>query len=310
MHSKKEAGVPIASLLALLLLSWGPSLVADAGAADTGSANATAQVRTSAKPEIEKERQQAEKQAKQSINQDALAAVQLTQQALHAIVANKKDDAMKAIEQAEGKTSILLARNPADALIPVEVEVKVIDTAPHDIKEIQKLASAATLAVEANDFPAARVILYSLMSEIHERSYNLPLATYPTALKDAARLLDQGKTQEAQTVLSTALDTMVATDRVTPLPLILARAAVDAAQAERDKDKNAAQTLLETAKKELERSKDLGYAAKDPVYASLNNDISNLEKQLGGKEDTNAVFASLHEKLSSFLHRESQQQRR
>jgi hypothetical protein len=286
------------------------SLATRAVAADTGSANANAQVRSSAKPEINKQRQQAEQQARQSLNQDAVAAIQLTRTAVDAIAANNKNDALKAIEQAEGKTSILLARNPANALIPVEVEVKVIDTAPHDIKDIQKLASAATLAVEANDFPAARVILYSLMSEIHVRTYNLPLATYPAALRQAARLLDQGKTQEAQTILSTALDTLDATDRVTPLPLILARAAINAAQGERDKDKNAAQTLLETAKKELERSKDLGYAGKDPVYASLSNDISNLEKQLHGKGDTNAVFASLREKLSSFLNRESQQQRR
>ena len=79
MHTKNKAGVLTASLVALLLLFWGPSLVAGAGAADAGSANAIAQVRTSAKPEIEKERQKAEQQAKQSINQDALAAVQLTQ---------------------------------------------------------------------------------------------------------------------------------------------------------------------------------------------------------------------------------------
>jgi hypothetical protein len=309
MHSRKEASVPKASLLAILVL-LGSSLATRAVAADTPSANANAQVRNSARPEIEKERQQAEQQAQQSLNQDAVAAIRLTREAAAAIAANNKNDALKAIEQAEGKTSILLARNPADALIPVEVDVKVIDTAPHDIKDIQKLASAATLAVEANDFPAARVILYSLMSEIHVRTYNLPLATYPAVLRQAARLLDQGKTQEAQTILSTALETLDATDRVTPLPLILARAAINAAQAERDKDKNAAQTLLETAKRELERSKDLGYAGKDPVYASLNNDISNLEKQLHGKGDTNAVFASLREKLSSFLNRESQQQRR
>lgn len=309
MDSRKETSVPIASLLAMLVF-LGSAPATRAVAADTGSANANAQVRNSAKPEIDKQRQQAEQQARQSLNQDAMAAIQLTRTAVDAIAATKKGEAMKAIEQAEGKTSILLARNPADALIPVEVDVKVIDTAPYDIKDIHKLASAATLAVEANDFPAARVVLYSLMSEIHVRTYNLPLATYPAALKEAARLLDQGKTQEAQTILSTALDTLAATDRVTPIPLILARAAITAAQGERDKDKNAAQTLLETAKKELERSKDLGYAGKDPVYASLNNDISNLEKQLQGKGDTNPVFASLREKLSSFLNRESQQQRR
>ena len=142
------------------------------------------------------------------------------------------------------------------------------------------------------------------------RIYNIPLATYPVALKSAARLLDQNKTQEAQTALTTALDTLVVVDRVSPIPLILARAAVSAAQTERDKDKTAAQTLLETAKKELDRSKELGYAGNDPVYGSLNNDISNIEKQLKGGNDTSSVFASLREKLNSFLKQQSQQERR
>ena len=75
-------------------------------------------------------------------------------------------------------------------------------------------------------------------------------------------------------------------------------------------DVPAAQTLLETAKKELDRSRELGYAGNDPVYESLNNDISNLEKQLKGGNDTSSVFASLREKLNSFLKQQSQQERR
>jgi len=40
-------------------------------------------------------------------------------------------------------------------------------------------------------------LLYSLESEIRARTYNLPLATYPLALQEAARLLDQGKNDDA-----------------------------------------------------------------------------------------------------------------
>ena len=116
--------------------------------------------------------------------------------------------------------------------------------------------------------------------------------------------------KETVTTLAAALDTLVVVDRVSPIPLILTRAAVTAAQAERDKDKTAAQTLLETAKKELDRSKELGYAGNDPVYASLNNDISNLEKQPKGGNDTSSVFVSLREKPNSFLKQQSQQERR
>jgi hypothetical protein len=67
-------------------------------------------------------------------------------------------------------------------------------------------------------------------------------------------------------------------------------------------------TLLETAKKEIQRSKELEYAGQDLEYAALNNDIENLEKQLKGNGDTMSVFSRLKEKLSTFVHRQSRAQ--
>src|ERR1700691_3907741 len=146
-----------------------------------------------ARPEVEKERQSAQEQANQALDQDAIAAINETQNAINAISQNKKSDALAAIEAATGKINILLARNAAAALIPVASEVEVIDAAPLDEKAIKALDRGLGDAVTAKDDPAARLILYSLTSEIRIRTYNLPLATYPTALKDAARFLDQGK---------------------------------------------------------------------------------------------------------------------
>ena len=73
---------------------------------------------------------------------------------------------MTAIKQATGKVRILLDRNPPNALIPAEIEVKVIDTAPHEINAIDGMAKAALIAVGQRNFPAARIVLYSLMSGI------------------------------------------------------------------------------------------------------------------------------------------------
>jgi len=197
---------------------------------------------------------------------------------------------LAAIEQATGKINILLARNPATALIPVSLEVEVIDAAPHDSKAIAEIAKNASKAVDDKNYPAARVLLYALTSEIRVRTYNLPLATYPAALQEAAHLLDQKEPLEASKVLLTALDTLMAVDRVTPLPLFLAREAIEQAKAKSRTDKAMAQTLVETAKKETERAKELGYAGRDPEYVALNTDISNLEKQLKGNEDATSVF--------------------
>jgi hypothetical protein len=263
-----------------------------------------------ARPDIEKERKQAEEEARKNLDQEAAAAVAETQKAIDAIAANKPDQALAAIERATGKINILLARNPATALIPVSLQVEIIDAAPRDSKAISELAKNAEKAVEDKNYPAARVLLYALTSEIHVRTYDLPLATYPGALQDAARLLDQNKPEDAKTVLLTALNTLMAVDRVTPLPLVLAREAIEQAKTKSQSDKAMAQTLVQTAKKEIERAKELGYAGRDPEYTALNSDITNLEKQLKSNEDATSVFARLENKLSAFLKRQSQQERR
>ena len=262
------------------------------------------------RPEVEKERQSAQEQANQALDQDAIAAINQTQNAIKEISQNKKNDALAAIEAATGKINILLARNAKAALIPVASEVEVIDAAPLDEKAVQALDHSVSDAVKSKDYPTARLLLYSLESEIRARTYNLPLATYPLALQEAARLLDQGKNDDASKVLGTALNTLVAVDRVTPIPLVLARAAIAAAEEQRQKDKNAAQTLLATAKDQLHRCQELGYSANASEYSALNTSIAQLDKELKGNGDTASLFARLKDELSPLFNRQSAQERR
>lgn len=261
-------------------------------------------------PEVEKERQSAQQEADQALDQDAIAAINQTQNAIKAIAQNKKNDALAAIEAATGKIDILLARNAKAALIPVAAEVEVIDAAPLDEKAVQELEHSVSEAVKNKNYPTARLLLYSLESEIRTRTYNLPLATYPLALQDAARLLDQGKNDDASKVLGTALNTLVAVDKVTPIPLVLARAAIAAAEEQRQKDKNAAQTLLATAKDQLHRCQELGYTANATEYSELNTSIAQLDKELKGSGDTTSLFAKLKDELSPLFNRQSAQERR
>ena len=262
-----------------------------------------AQRQAQATPELERRRQQAEQQARQTLDKDAIAAIAETQNAIKAIAAGKRDEALAAIERATGKINILTARNPAAGLIPVDVEVEVIDTAPLDVGAIRALARAAEQAVKARDFPGARVVLHGLVSEIRVRTYNLPLATYPIAMRDAARLLDQNKSAEAQTLLQAALNTLAVIDQVTPLPLATAQTAIAQAQEKRDQDKEGAKRLLAVAKEELNRARELGYAGNDPEYAALDKAIGDIERQLDGKQDTGSAFARLKDKVTSFFRR-------
>ena len=279
--------------------------IVDDSKATREAAAASRSLTAQAQASIEKQRDEARQQIEQTLDRDAIAAIEETQRAIDAINANTTSEALSALERASGKINVLLARNPATALIPVSSEIVIFDTAPEDLDSVVEIADAADAAVVIDDYPAARVLLYSLMSEFRVRTYNLPLASYPGALTEAARLLDEKRKEEARVRLMAALGTLVVIDEVTPLPLLIAREAINEAQVRRDKDKAEAQAFLETARYELERAMALGYAAQDPDYKVLKDEISNLQKQLKKNEDTTSLFARLRERVSAFLKRQS-----
>jgi hypothetical protein len=259
------------------------------------------------RPEIELQRKQAEQQAQRTPDKEAIAVIDETEQAIDAIAADNTSDAIKAIERAIGKINILLARNPTAALIPVSVAVEVIDTAPEDKKAIAELTRLASEAVDDKDLSTARALLRRLISEVRVRAYTLPLATYPDALKEASRLLDQNQGQEASTLLLTALNTLIVVDRASPIPLLLARTAINKAEEQRQKDKTESQRSLKLAKDQIERSRRLGYSGNDlEYYIELNDDISKLNRELSGNADVTLVFSRLKDRLAAFFKRQSE----
>lgn len=256
-----------------------------------------------ARPNIEQHRKDAEQEAAKSVDKDAADSVTETQNANKAIDANNKADALAAIERAIGKITILLTRHPASALVPVGLEVAVINVAPQDRDNVKSIAKTAEKAVSDKEYPKARGALFGLVSEIRTRTYNLPLATYPAALAQAASLIEQNKMLEAKTLLMGALGTLVVIDRAMPLPLVFAKVAITDAEAMRDKDRDGARKLLTVASAELERAKDLGYAANDQEYTALDKQIGELDKQLKGKEDTSSAFTRLKDRINAFYKR-------
>jgi hypothetical protein len=292
-----------ALMVIMLAAGVGPASLARGDEPSSASPAAQEEVRAKAQPDLEKRRSQAEQEAQKGLDQDAVTALTETRRALKAIEENKSEDARAALERAAGKIDILVGRHPAAALLPVELEVRVIDNAPTDPKAIKELAKAAEDAVDNKDFSVARIALDAMISEMRVRTYHLPLASYPAALKEAARLLDQKKTQEASGVLHTALSALVIIDRVTPLPILFAHTAIESAQAQKDKAET--RKLLTVAKTELERAKELGYVSKDAEYANLNHAISDVEKQMNANQDTGSAFTKLKERILFFLTKQS-----
>jgi hypothetical protein len=257
-----------------------------------------------ARPELEKWRQAAEHTAEKMLDADAVAAIDAAIKSIDAIAAGRTKDALQLIEQATGKVDVAIARNPKLVRIPVRTETLILDAAPADMGEIRRLADLAETAVLLEDYPGARSMLDALRSEIRIRTWHLPLVDFPTALREAASLLDRDREAAGQ-ALSAALRTLVASDRVMPIPLLLAQEAVEHAQMLATKDKDAAQEELDGARIALNRAKALGYRRKDTEYETLKSQIEMLRKQLRGSLDTASGFEKLKEGFTAFLKRQS-----
>jgi hypothetical protein len=106
-------------------------------------------------------------------------------------------------------------------------------------------------------------------------------------------------------VLLTALNTLVVVDHVIPLPLILAQAAIDAANSQRQ-NKDAALTLLKTARNEVNQSRLLGYLSSDSEYKGLDEEISSLESAIQGTGDTSSMFSHLRDRIAAFLKKQKE----
>ena len=291
--------IPIAA--GTISLGVAAGVAADVQSAASGAARSAPTSAVSAP--VEHQRNTAQKEGDRAVDKDAVAALAEAQKAVKAIGAGKREQALAAIERATGKIDVLTARKPSAALIPVKSEVAIIDLAPKDHAAIETVISAAREALSKADYPTARALLDQLASEIHVKTYNLPLATYPEAMQTAARLLDDKQDEGAKQTLLSALNTLVVTDTATPLPLVEAQASIQEAQTKQDKDKPAARALLSIAKQQLDRAQDLGYANKAPEYASLSQSIADLDKRLGGTQSTTSAFASLKDKMTTFFER-------
>lgn len=220
--------------------------------------------------------------------QDAVTALQETQNALIAIDQNKQKEAIAALERATGKLEILLARTPTLALAPVDVTSVTYDVLG-DVKDVEALRKEAERAIDQGRLQDARRLIGNLASETVISTSSLPLVTYPAAIKSAAALLAQNKPQEAKAVLQTALSTIVVRETIAPLPLVRAQAAVQQARglsekAGRTETENARlRSLLATAREQVRLGQALGYATKKDMDGLIEA-IDEIEEKTGGQK--------------------------
>ncbi|HHD84093.1 MAG TPA: YfdX family protein [Campylobacteraceae bacterium] len=231
---------------------------------------------------------------------EAVSAVALTQKVL--VDLDKKDtkSAIKDLEDAIGKLEVILAAEKAPKLLPVDVAVTATEYVG-DTKKIKKTLDTVEDLLNDGKVQEARLLLDTLQSEIDVVSVNLPLATYPDALKLAAKYLHADQTDKARAVLTTALGTLVQDVIVVPIPVVKAQALIEAASQIAKTDKEQALKHLDQAKEELKKAKFLGYVSKsDVTYKDFEKAIEKTEKEVKGKNKAEKLFEDLIKKIKSF----------
>ncbi len=243
--------------------------------------------------------------ARQKILSEALTALRETQNAIKAL--DKKDGkaALAALEKVVGKLEILLARAPDLALAPVDVSTRTLDLYAPDPKVIEKARDEAVSLLKKGRLQEARRLVSGLASEIIIEVVNIPLATYPKAIKGVVPLIEAGKTTEARDALVAALNTLVITRHIIPLPVLRAEHLLDQAEklAEKEKRSEAEQKqldeLLAEARKELQFAEALGYGEEGdfkPFFEELEKIAGKTSEGKHGR----GFFDKLKKALSDF----------
>jgi hypothetical protein len=312
-----ERGLIATALLCVCLIgSTGcTSVNADKGKPESRDAPAKAAESPNAEPrsgesksvdpavQSELERMEAEKRA--TLLQDAQSALAETRNALAALDRGDKQAALASLAQVTGKLDLVVARDPKMALAPVSVSTTIFDlyASPETVKNTVKVAKDD---LSSERVQHARYLIEDLASEADIHVTEIPLATYPTAIRAVAPLIDAGKIDNAKAALYAALNTLVVETYVVPLPKIRAQAMLDEASAlanksDRKQDDNAkVHSLVEATRRELQLAEVLGYGTKDS-YKPLYSQLDDIEKKTdSGQSGSKGLFDKLRHSIKSF----------
>jgi YfdX protein len=234
---------------------------------------------------------------------DAVEVELETQKAIVALENKDTKDALTILEGFSGKLDNILAKYPGLALVPVSVKTDVFDY-EGDNKEATFTIHKAMGLLKHGKLPVARHILSDIASEIRVATTSIPLSTFPGTIKQVIALIESGKTDQAVIDLNSALDTLVVTTELIPLPVLRAEALLKAASAleltddlSRQKNRKEIRNLIDAAKDKLELGELLGYGDKDD-YKTLYQQIDAIRKTLFS-EKSKATWQKIKNNLSN-----------
>ena len=292
-----------ATMLIMGLIFLSPGLAADS--TPPSKPQAQSKPAQAVQPQVDKQTSDAAAEKRKHLLADATAAIAETEKALKALEDRNKDAALKALAEATGKLELIVARDPKLALAPVHTEVVSYDllAKPDTVKSAIEVARKA---LGYGEVQIARVLVDVLASEVQLRTTNVPLATYPVAIKAIMPLIDADKIDEAKTKLQAALNTLVITTEVVPLPKLRAQNLLKEAQAlaeKKDRNKEENEQLanhLKSAREQLQIAQLLGYGRKND-YKPIQAQIDGIEKASSGGKSGMGWFDKIKKQMSDLF---------
>jgi len=246
---------------------------------------------------------------KVKVLEDAVKALEKTGLALRQLDQGKKQEALDTLALVTGKLELLVAQHPDLALAPVDVQMVAYDFVGTK-DSVKKLRHEAKKLLSDGRLQDARHLLADVASEIVVRTTNLPLLTYPDAIKAVVPLISKDDVMAAKTALQNVLSTVVVTNDIIPLPVLRAQTALAEAKKittsktskkeDASKQQAEANKLLDEARKQLEWAQTLGYGDKDS-FEDLYHRIDDLESSLADGKHEQGLFDKLSKAIKNMF---------
>lgn len=262
--------------------------------------------------QLDTEIQQYLSAATDSLVTEAAQVIAESNKAIGYLSNNNYKAADAAVELAIGKAEKIVAVKPGLSMVPLDVKVNVNDLVA-DLNTLETLQEQVKDLSDKGSLQEIRRLTEGISSEVTITTSNLPLASYPVALKAASKLILEKKGPEAALVINNALNTIVIQKRSIPLPIIraegmLKEAAKLLAAKNRNNDKSIVD-LLDNADYQIHFAEALGYGKRDKEFSELYSSVKDLKAEVQKKERSAKVDSltnSLEKRLNAFKSRISQ----
>jgi hypothetical protein len=301
----KQSQYTLSALALAVCIGLSGPVLAQSAASSSPSAAAPSAASKAAQSGVDDRPAQEAAKKRAELTQDAVTGFTKTQEALTLLDAKKTKEALDALELASGKLELVLARDPKLALAPVDIRVITHDIYAN-VESVEKAVKLSRELLGDGEVQKARPIIANLASEIVIETENLPMATYPAAIKSAARLIDSGKIDDAKAELARALNALVVTSVAFPLPLLraetmLAKAEKLAENEKRDAKQNEElSTLLSSVRTEMELAQALGYGKKAD-FKPIFDQVKSIEQKSAGGKSGNGWFDELKMRIQKLF---------